>query len=74
MGDAGSEQTQEQFLEILDQVQQHREFPDDDLVIRTQHFHCCGLGSIPGLGTEFLHQAIACCSQEKKKKARWDLN
>ena len=65
MGDAGSEQTQEQFLEILDQVQQHREFPDDDLVIRTQHFHCCGLGSIPGLGTEIPHQAAGHPGQNK---------
>jgi len=32
------------------------------LVVRIQHFHRCGLGSIPGLGTEIPHQATACHS------------
>ena len=29
----------------------HREFPGGP-VVRTQCFHCCGLGSIPGRGTK----------------------
>ena len=37
------------------------EFPGG-LVLRTQHFHLCGLGM------ESLHQATACRCQKKKKK------
>ena len=44
-------------------------FPGD-LVVRSQHFHCCGLGSIPGLGTEIPHQSAAHNSQKKKKKKK----
>lgn len=39
------------------------EFPGDRMV-RTWCFHYCGLSSIPGLGTEIPHQAIA----DNKKK------
>ena len=35
-------------------------------VVRTQHFHCQGLGSIPGQGTK-IPQASQ-CGQKKKKK------
>ena len=35
------------------------------LVVRTQCFHCCGLASIPGLGTEKPHQATAHCRKKK---------
>ena len=40
-----------------------REFPDGP-VVRTQHFHCCDLGSIPGWGTK-VPQAVW---PKKKKK------
>ena len=43
-----------------------REFPVG-LMVRTWCFHYCVLGSIPGLGTEISHQAVACCSQKKKR-------
>ena len=46
-------------------------------MIRTWPFHCCGLGSIPGLGTEILHQATACCghaSHPPKKKTLRKIN
>ena len=43
------------------------EFPGG-LGVSTGCFHCYGLGSIPGLGTEILHQADACLRQKKKKK------
>ena len=46
-----------------------REFPSG-LVVRIQHFHHCGLGSIPGLGTEIVHQVTACFSEKEKKKKR----
>ena len=42
-----------------------REFPGGP-VVRTWHFHCCGLGSIPGQGTKIL-QAVQCC--QKKERA-----
>ena len=38
-----------------------------DLVDRIWRFHCCRLGSIPGLGTELPHQATACHSQNKTR-------
>ena len=37
-----------------------------DLVVRTLGFHCCGPGSTPGWGTEFLQAAR--CGQKKKKE------
>ena len=43
------------------------EFPGG-LLVRIQCFHCCSLGSDPGLGTNVacnLHQAAACCSPNK---------
>ena len=40
----------------------YREFPGG-LVVRIQHCHCCGPGSIPGQGTPTSHVA-----QPKKKK------
>ena len=40
-----------------------REFPGG-LVVRTQHFQCCGLGSTPGGGTEIPQAAQ--CSQINK--------
>lgn len=45
------------------------EFPSD-LLISTQHFHCCSPGLIPGLGTEILHQVAAFSGQKKKTKER----
>ena len=41
------------------------------LVVRIQHFHCHGPGSIPGRGTE-IPQA-ACSAQPKKKKGKQKL-
>ena len=38
------------------------------LVVRIWHFHCCGQGSAPGLGTEIPHQAAACCGLKKKNE------
>ena len=35
-------------------------------VLRTQHFHCRGPGSIPGRGTKIL-QAMLCRKKERKK-------
>lgn len=43
------------------------EFPSG-LVVRTWHFHHQGPGSIPGLGTEILHQATAHCGQSITKE------
>ena len=43
-----------------------REFPGGP-VVRTQCFHCWGLGSIPGWQTK-IPQAMLC--REKKKKKR----
>ena len=40
------------------------------LVVRSQHFHGYGPGSVPGQGTEIPHQAAACCSQKKKEKKK----
>lgn len=36
------------------------------LAIRTQLFHHCGPGLIPGLGVEIPHQAAACPGQKKR--------
>ena len=38
------------------------------LVVRIKHFHCCGLESIPGWGTEIMQATW--CSQKKKKRER----
>ena len=35
------------------------------LVLRTWHFHHCGLSWIPGLGTKISHQVAAPCGQDK---------
>lgn len=40
------------------------------LVVSTQGFHCCGLGSIPGLGTEIPHQVTAFHDQKKRKERK----
>ena len=53
-----------EFLSI-----QMREFPGG-LVVRTQSFYHCGLGTIPSLRTEVPHQAAAYCCQKKKKKKK----
>ena len=44
----------------------YREFPGD-LVVRTWHFHCSGLGSVPGWGTE-IAQATPHCQKEKERE------
>ena len=36
-------------------------------MVRIPGFHCCGLGSVPGWGTEIL-QAVQCGQKKKKKK------
>ena len=41
------------------------EFPGD-LVVRILGFHCCGLGSTPGGGTE-IPQAILCGRKKKRR-------
>lgn len=43
------------------------EFPGS-LEVRIQCLHHCGLGSIPGLGTEILYQAAAHSGPKEKKK------
>ena len=45
------------------------EFPGS-LVVRIQGFHCCGLGSIPGQGTEILQAAQHGEKKRKKEKRR----
>ena len=50
-----------------------QEFPST-VVVRTQSFHCCCLGSIPGLVTEIPHQASICHSKKKKKEKKDSLN
>ena len=37
-------------------------------MVRTQHFHCCIPGLVPGLGTEIPHQAAALQPKGKKTK------
>ena len=39
-------------------------------VVRIQHFHGCGQGSIPSQGTEIPHQATAHWGRKKKKRQR----
>ena len=41
------------------------EFPGG-LMARIWHCHCCSLVSVPGLGTEILHQATACHAKKNK--------
>ena len=36
------------------------------LVVRTLCFHCCNLGSVPGLGIEIPHQAATWPEQKQK--------
>ena len=43
------------------------EFPGG-LWVRIQHFHCCGLGTIPGLGSRIAPQAAAFCGKRKKER------
>ena len=43
------------------------EFPDGP-VARIWHFHCCSLGSVPGLETEIPYQATAYHSQKTNKQ------
>ena len=38
-------------------------------MVRTWHFHCPGLGSVPDWGTE-ISQAIPQCQKEKREKER----
>ena len=40
------------------------------VVLGTQHFQCCSLDSVPGLGTEIPHQAGACYTPPKKYKMK----
>ena len=42
------------------------QFPDG-LVVRIWHFHCRGLGSIPGQGTE-IPQAMRMAKKKEKKR------
>ena len=53
------------FFKIKFKMPLFREFPGGP-VVRNRHFHCQGLGLIPGWGTEIL-QATP-CGQIKKKK------
>lgn len=48
------------------------EFPGDRMV-RTWCFHYCGLSSIPGLGTEIPHQAIADNKKKKEEEKKKEL-
>ena len=42
-------------------------------VVKTQHFHHCGPGSISGLGTEIPHLALASLGQKtNKKEQQWE--
>ena len=43
------------------------EFPSG-LVVMTWCFHCCGPGSIPGLGTKISHRAAILCGRGKERK------
>ena len=55
------------YVESKKKKKRYREFPGG-LVVRTQHFHCHGLGSIPGWGPE-IFQAL----WHGKKKDTTDL-
>ena len=46
-----------------------KEFPGG-LVVRTCCFYCCGLGSLPDLRAEILHQAAASHSQKKNQNQK----
>ena len=52
-------------LVSLDSVKRCREV-HGGLVVSTRCFHCCCLGSVPGLGTEISHQATHCTLRQKK--------
>lgn len=39
-------------------------------MVRTQHFHGCGPGSIPHLGIEIPYEAAAHCGYGKRKKEK----
>ena len=51
---------------IEHEINVYREFPGD-LVVTTWHFHCSGLGSVPGWGTE-IAQATPHCQKEKERE------
>ena len=51
---------------VRDKKQRRWEFPGG-LVIGIPGFHCCGLGSVPGRGTEIL-QAMQCSQKQTNKK------
>ena len=51
---------------VESEKKRYREFPGG-LMVRTQHFHCHGLGSIPGLGPE-IFQALW---HGEKKRYKW---
>ena len=59
---AGSLPSEVSFL--TDKIESPREFPGGP-VVRTWCFHCCGLGSMPGQGTEILQ---ATWHGQKKKE------
>ena len=50
-----------------------REFPGSP-VVRTLGFHCCGLGSIPGWGTEILQAEAKTNKQTNKKQGKAPMN
>ena len=51
---------------LLKKSPKTREFPGG-LLVRIWCFHCCGLGSIPGWGTE-IPQAVWCAPPPKKNQ------
>ena len=53
---------------MIGQQYSSREFPGG-LVVRIPGFHCCGLGSIPGWGTEIL-QAMWGGQKTKQNKTK----
>ena len=57
------------YMWNLKKKKRYREFPGG-LVVKTQHFHCHGLGSIPGWGPE-IFQAL--WHGKKKKKIQLTL-
>ena len=46
-----------------------RELPGSPMV-RTQCFHCCGPGSIPGQGTRMLHSAV---KKERERRQKYKI-
>ena len=55
-----------QLIQLSIKKQPNGEFPGG-LVVRIPGFHCCGLGSIPGQGTEILQAA---CGQKKNPETK----